>query len=118
MALTSSSNLERVPAAPLPFGRVLGLDLLYSSCSLKPRLFFSVPQGREICSSVPQFLPTTVHSSKGGGSLHYHVSLSFAVCSLCGLFMFCCVEAVQSALSSSEGIAISIGVDVGCLWWR
>ena len=31
---------QRVPAAPSPFGRVLGLSLLYTSCS------FSVPQFR------------------------------------------------------------------------
>lgn len=38
--LARPSEPERVPAAPLPFGRVLGLDLLYSSCSFKPRCFF------------------------------------------------------------------------------
>ena len=39
MALTSTSNLERVPAHPLPFGRFLELDPLYSRCPFKPWLF-------------------------------------------------------------------------------
>lgn len=39
MVLASSFHLERVPAAPLAFGSALGLDPLYSHCSLKPWLF-------------------------------------------------------------------------------
>ena len=40
MVLTSPSNPKRVPAAALPFGRVLLLDLFYCSYSVKPQLFF------------------------------------------------------------------------------
>lgn len=43
MALTSPSNLERVLAIPSPFGEVLELDLLRTSCSFELRLFSFAP---------------------------------------------------------------------------
>ena len=47
MVLTSPSNPKRVPAAALPSGRVLLLDLFYCSYSVKPQLFFPGHQGAE-----------------------------------------------------------------------
>lgn len=37
------ASLEKVSAAPLTFGEVLGVDLLYGSCSFKLWLFFFGP---------------------------------------------------------------------------
>lgn len=43
MALASPSDLDRAPAVPVPFGRVIELDLLYCSCFFKPQpLFFII----------------------------------------------------------------------------
>lgn len=58
--LTSPSNLERVPAAPLPFDRALGLVPVYSGCLCK-QWPFSCVQGQmnllmvplNYCSSLP-----------------------------------------------------------------
>lgn len=64
--------------------------------------FFSVPQDRQICSSpLSSTLPTAFQRVVGGSSLTYHVFLSPAI--LC--VVICCAQAVQSALSSSGGIA-------------
>lgn len=78
---------QRVPAAPLPFGRVLGLNLLCTSCS------FSV---RGICSQ-----------SHPSPSLFIVLGAEFPflTLSLANLFIFCCAS--QSAFDfSSEGIAL------------
>ena len=46
--------------------------------------------------------PLKIAAVEGEDSLHYCVSC----CSLCGLYIFCCAEAVQLALNcSSRGIA-------------
>lgn len=57
MVLTSPSDSESVPAALLLFGRVLGLDILYSICSFKLWLFLCAP-GQANLLMAPQYHPS------------------------------------------------------------
>lgn len=99
-------------AAPLPFGNMLGLDRLYSSCFVYHRFFPHVP-GQTNMLTVPHYYPSSLQFTASGES----VPLVTVSCSLYGLSFFCCAEAVKSALSFSlGGIALYIDVDLVCLW--
>lgn len=116
MVLDSPTDLEKVPAVSLPFGRVLGLDPLYSSCPFKLRLFFLYLRADEsVHSPLLLSLPTAVYRGGSGDSLLPCLRLSCH--SVCGRSFFCCAEVVQS-VGSSGGIALCIGADLSCPWRR
>ena len=114
MLRSSLSDPERIHSAHSPRGRVLRLALLYASCSFKLWLFFCA-QGKRKLFQVPSVLPlpTAVCNIRARGSLCYFVSVPF----LFYCYVFCCIEAVWSALSSSGGIVLHIGV-IWCVSWR
>lgn len=58
--------IQRVPAAPQPFGSILELNLLGTSCS------FSVEES--VLSPSALSLTTAIHSVGGRGSLHCYIS--------------------------------------------
>lgn len=103
--------LERVPAALPLSGGVVWLDLFYTNCFFKPQLFFFFffflsPRADESAHSpFVLSLPIAAHSVGRRGSLPYGVwflCLSFHF--LCGLSVFCGIEAIQAALSSLEEV--------------
>lgn len=102
MVLASPSDPKRVPAVLLPSGRVLGLNLLYSSCSFNHSLFSVLQSNESTHSPSVLSLPCAVCSIRGRGFLHYSISTSLAL--LCVLS--CCTEAATSALRSSGGTAL------------
>lgn len=59
MGLTSPSDVERILAALLSFGSVLGLVLLHSDCPFKPQVFFYAP-GQMNVFTVPQYYPSSL----------------------------------------------------------
>lgn len=87
MALASPFNTDTVP----PFGRVLGLAPLYSSCPLNHGF-------RQILQFLITIPPHLVQSTGDGDSLHYCVSVSLAVPYVAYLL---CGGTVQSAFTSS-----------------
>lgn len=56
MVLTSPSDPERFPTAPLPLGQVLGLVPLYSDCPFK-QVYFSCAPGQTNLLMVHQYYP-------------------------------------------------------------
>lgn len=100
-------------AAPLPFGNMLGLDPLYSSCFVNHRFFPHVP-GQTSMLTVPHYYPSSLQFTASGGSVPL---VTVSCCSLYGLSFFCCAEAVKSALIFSlGGIFLYIDVDLVCPW--
>lgn len=80
---------KKFPAAPLLFGRVLGLVPLYCNCFFKVRVLFlflfSVPQHRQICSWSLRTIPPHCRVSGGVLSIGFCVSVFRVLCvvSLC-----------------------------------
>lgn len=87
MAFTSPSNPDRVPAAPVLCGRILRLVPLYSNCSYKLKSFFSVPQGRKMCSHSLRTILPDCSSVSGMGAPFVTRSLSLAVLHLVYLLL-------------------------------
>lgn len=68
---------QRIPAAPTLLGRVLGLDLSYSSYPLKPHCFFCIP-GQTDLLMVIQYYPSPPWFSVRGLAVPFlTVSLTF-----------------------------------------
>lgn len=107
MALARPRDPERVLVAPLPFAGDLRQDPLCSSCSFKPSFklfFFSCAPGQMNPLMVPLYSLSSLQWQRRGWD---SLTVSLAQRSLCGLSIFCCAEAVRSALhSSSGGIAV------------
>ena len=94
--------------------RVLVLSF-YLLVVLLSHRFSSVPKNRRVYSRSLSTV-SAIHSTGGGVSLGYCVSVSLVV--LFPFFVFGCPRTVQSALSSFSGeIGLLIGV-IWCVLWR
>lgn len=87
IVLTSLSALERLTAGPLPFGGVLGLDLLYTSCSSKTWLFSCSSGQINLLTFLNTILPTVVHSVGGWWFPFITMSLSLSKLSMWSLIV-------------------------------
>ena len=112
MLFSSPSDLESIPAAPLPLGGILVLPLLYTSCSFKQVFFLCPRTDRFVLGPLVLSLLTAIHSMGGGPFVNMSPSLL-----LFSFSIFGCSEADQSALSSSWGIVLLMVV-ISCVPWR
>lgn len=97
VVLGSPPILEKVPAALIPFNRVLGLDIFYYSqfTIIIYELLFII-HNYSICGGFPPVLQGRPVSSWSLSTVLPHCSFHFHSChSLYGLSVLCCEEAVQ-----------------------
>ena len=112
----SSSDMERVPATPLLLVRVLGLVPIHSSYPSKQWLSFCASKQTNLLSTSQYYCFPLWCWMWGFPEL---LCLCLFCFSLCGLFIICCAQASQSVTgSSSEGIALRIGIDLVYSWRR
>lgn len=109
--------LEGSCSSSLPFSRILFGWFLYILVALLNRgFFFFSPCPRVDESARGQSIPYAVGSIRGGVSF---VSMSSSLLPFSKWLIFCFVEVVRPALSSSSGgIILYIGIELVCSWRR
>lgn len=112
VAVTRPSDQESASSFPPPFGRFEGWSL-YMLVALITSSTFLCAHGQTDLLTEPHYCPSLPPLVAFGMGFPSSPCLHLSYRSLCGLSLSC-TEAVQSALSSSRGFALTAGVDRGC----